>query len=322
MKNRYVSTFLIIQAALGFLFTGCTHDPHESISKPDTPGGTDTGYLATELAWEDASDSQNAVSYVQLLHTDADGTVSVDDFSSPQEMASQYSTLPSGQYTLLATVNITQGNGYRLDNLSTRAGSTDDIKLSLNDPGTPPTKQGWFGLSEITIEAGRLNIAKCLLQRAVSSISVHINDIPEGYAASIDVQRVADYISLNVKDDDGRHGVPSGTYSTVSLGSLAEDNDDNTSGSGVTKFMFPTATGFTRTYLDIHITTPSGNTLHSVADAPAMIMGYHYTVNLDYNKLSAYMYLDSYVINDWEEGWTVSGSILYPDEDTYTYDNK
>ena len=258
MKNRYVSSFLIIQAALGLLFTGCTHDPHESISEPDTSGGTDMGYLAT--------------------------------------------------------VNITQGNGYRLDNLITRAGSTDDIRLSLNDPGTPPTKQGWFGLSEITIEAGKLNIAKCLLQRAVSSISVHINDIPEGYAASIDVQRVADYISLNIKDDDGRHGVPSGSYSTVSLGSLAKDNDDYTSGPGVTKFMFPTATGFARTYLDIHITTPSGNSLHSVADAPAMIMGYHYTVNLDYNKLSAYMYLDSYVINDWEEGWTVSGSILYPDE--------
>ncbi len=300
-----------IAVLMGLLLSGCTHDLHESISEEGS--GTNMGYLATELTWEETSDAQNSITFVQLQHTDANGTVSVLDFDSPQEVASQYSTLPAGAYTLFAAINITEENGYRLSGIDTRADSAEDIRLSLINPSTPPAEQAWYGLSEITIEAGKLNVVNCLLQRAESSITVNINDVPTGTTASIDVQRVADYISLNVKDEDGRLGVPSETYSTVSLGSLSEEEGYTTTLSTSSHFLFPTAKGRTRSYLDIYLTTPSGNTLHSVADAPAMVMGRHYTVNISYKKISPYMYLDSYVINDWEEGWTVSGSVLNPD---------
>ena len=44
-----------------------------------------------------------------------------------------------------------------------------------------------------------------------------------------------------------------------------------------------------------------------------MECGRAYVVELDYTKLRPYMLLSAFTINDWTEGWTISGEIINPD---------
>ena len=45
-----------------------------------------------------------------------------------------------------------------------------------------------------------------------------------------------------------------------------------------------------------------------------MECGKTYVVELDYTKLRPYMLLEAFTINDWTEGWTISGEIINPDK--------
>ena len=75
----------------------------------------------------------------------------------------------------------------------------------------------------------------------------------------------------------------------------------------------PTASGQSRCYLTLSVTTPDGTRLTYLADAPRMECGRAYVVELDYTKLRPYMLLSAFTINDWTEGWTISGEIINPD---------
>ena len=45
-----------------------------------------------------------------------------------------------------------------------------------------------------------------------------------------------------------------------------------------------------------------------------MEVGKDYILDLDYNELQPYMYINSSSISPWEDGWTVDGEILNPQE--------
>ena len=78
--------------------------------------------------------------------------------------------------------------------------------------------------------------------------------------------------------------------------------------------LLPTAGGQERCYLTLNVTTPDGTPLTYLADAPRMECGKTYVVKLDYTKLRPYMLLSAFTINDWTEGWTISGEIINPDK--------
>ncbi len=319
-KNRSytVLTLMLSAALLALLSAGCTHDPHDIFDGGAGDRGEDSGRLAAELVWKNQEDGSqdNAISDIRLLISGSDGTVGVQSYSSPQEVSAQCSRLPSGACRLFATVNMTEANGYLLnDGAETRAGaSSGSITVSLAQPGVLPAAQSWFGIGEATIEAGQLSVVSCELHRTVPSLSIRVTGVPAGTSVSVSLQRVADSITLDVEDDEGGLGVPSTTYSTVSLGQLSAAEGDASSLVLPERCVFPTAYGCQRTYLDIYLTDPAGETQHAVADAPAMLMGHSYSAEIEYGRIAPYMYLDSCTISDWEEGWTVAGSVLDPDE--------
>jgi hypothetical protein len=75
-----------------------------------------------------------------------------------------------------------------------------------------------------------------------------------------------------------------------------------------------TVSGQERCYLSLAVTTPEGTRLTYLADAPRMECGKAYVVELDYTKLRPYMLLEAFAINDWTEGWTITGEIINPDK--------
>jgi hypothetical protein len=96
------------------------------------------------------------------------------------------------------------------------------------------------------------------------------------------------------------------------FGSLSPTADDATTLRLDGKRLLPTAAGESRTQLRITTTAADGNVLVSTADCPRMELGMYYTMNFDYASLAPYMRFEAMTINDWQEGWSITGEILNP----------
>ena len=78
--------------------------------------------------------------------------------------------------------------------------------------------------------------------------------------------------------------------------------------------LLPTVAGKDRCKLKLDIVSGAGVALSTICDVPRLDPGKGYTLNLDYDKLQPYMYITSSSISPWEDGWTVSGEVLNPQE--------
>ena len=77
--------------------------------------------------------------------------------------------------------------------------------------------------------------------------------------------------------------------------------------------MFPTAKGLANTILLFHIKTNLGMELDYTGLAPIMENGKKYELEMDYKTLNPFMLITaSATINEWTEGWAVTGEILDP----------
>ena len=223
---------------------------------------------------------------------------------------------------------------------TTRAGDATvttalpDTRVSLADPSSSP-RQSWYAVTHATVREDEITVAEFRLQRLLSELTVIVTNVPTGAAITASVERVARDVLLTHRDGLGRYGVPaSDGYLTVTLGALtaaATVPDGSPSGPAATvpdgsavgatrtlrhdgHTLMPTAGGQPRCYLTLTVTTPEGTHLTYMADAPRMECGRAYVVELDYTKLRPYMLLSAFTINEWTEGWTISGEIINPDE--------
>ena len=280
--------FAIPMAAL--LLTGCFHEFHEKMD------GTNT--VAVALQWEQAEDA--AIPIHNITYSAGGFTW---NFASAEEAASQPLQLPDGEYDILVTANMTEADGYILSGMpATKAdGSLPEVKVSLKDPASSPA-QAWFGVSHASVSEGDIAVAEPELQRLLSTLTVNIANIPAGTTMTLTLSNVAKEVILTAKDNTGRYGVPSGeTVADITI----QGNALN---------LLPTASGLDRCFLTIELTSAAGIPLTVVCDAPCMKVGKGYTLDLDYTKLQPYMYINSSSINPWEDGWTISGEILNPQE--------
>ena len=312
-------TSCIILALAALLPTACYHDQHDlpPAEDPEQPAG----YLTPLLEWEEQADTLKTPDHVMVTVAGINGTGPSEDFDSPQSAAEWLQQLPAGDYDLLVTADMDASHGYVLTSVSrsaTRAGeqkdnTLPDMRVSLIDPASSPS-QAWFGVTHATVKADEITIAEVPLQRLLSEISVIVSNVPTGAAISASVERVAHDVLLTHRDGQGRYGVADREdYMTVSLGALAADPADAATLRHDDHTLMPTAGGQPRCYLTLSVTTPEGTRLTYLADAPRMECGKTYVVELDYTKLRPYMLLEAFTINDWTEGWTISGEIINPD---------
>ena len=313
--------FPFLAAAAMMLLTACYHDQHEEM--PSEYGDQPVGYLTPLLLWEDQADAGAAIDDIRFTVSGTGGTTVANRFNNTEAAADWLQQLPVGDYDVLVTVDMDEAHGYVLENTATR-GTTradeatvttalPDTRVSLAEPSSSP-RQSWYAVTHATVREDEITVAEFRLQRLLSELSVIVSNVPAGAAITASVERVASDVLLTHRDGQGRYGVADREdFLTVSLGTLAADPADAATLRHDDHTLMPTAGGQERCYLTLSVTTPDGTPLTYLADAPRMECGKAYVVELDYTKLRPYMLLSAFTINDWTEGWTISGEIINPD---------
>lgn len=316
--------FPLMAAAAMMLLTACYHDQHEFT--PNEYDGKPVGYLTPLLLWDDPADAgtTTTIDDIRFTVSGTGGTTVVNRFNNTEAAADWLQQLPVGDYDLLVTVDMDEAHGYLLQNVGTDTRSMTradeafhtalpDTRVSLAEPSSSP-RQSWYAVTHATVREDEITVAEFHLQRLLSEISVIVSNVPTGAAITASVERVASDVLLTHRDGQGRYGVADREdYMTVSLGALAADPADAATLRHDDHTLMPTAGGQERCYLSLSVTTPDGTRLTYLADAPRMECGKAYVVELDYTKLRPYMLLEAFTINDWTDGWAISGEIINPD---------
>ena len=313
--------FPLWAVAAMLLLTACYHDQHEL--QPNQYDGKPVGYLTPLLLWDDPADAgtTTTIDDIRFTVSGTGGTTVANRFNNTESAAEWLQQLPVGDYDLLVTVDMDEAHGYVLENAATRGvtradeelhTALPDTRVSLSDPSSSPA-QAWYAVTHATVREDEITVAEFRLQRLLSEISVIVSNVPTGAAITASVERVAHDVLLTHRDGQGRYGVADREdFLTVSLGALTADPDDAATLRHDDHTLMPTASGQSRCYLTLSVTTPDGTRLSYVADAPRMECGKAYVVELDYLKFRPYMLLTAFTINDWTEGWTISGEITDP----------
>ena len=313
--------FPLWAVAAMMLLTACYHDQHEEM--PSEYGDQPVGYLTPLLLWDDPADAgtTTTIDDIRFTVSGTGGTTVANRFNNTESAADWLQQLPVGEYDLLVTADMDEANGYILENAGTRATTRadeelhtalPDTRVSLAEPSSSPA-QSWYAVTHATVKEDEIAVAEFHLQRLLSEISVIVSNVPTGAAITASVERVARDVLLTHRDGQGRYGVADREdFLTVSLGALAADPADAATLRHDDHTLMPTASGQSRCYLTLSVTTPDGTRLSYVADAPRMECGKAYVVELDYTKLRPYMLLEAFTINDWTDGWAITGEITDP----------
>lgn len=301
-------------AALGamLLLAGCYHEMHEM--RPSEYGeDVPVGYIAPELLY--APEDGLEIPDGDVIFAVAGAGISFSNSAEDVEQASDWlQQLPVGEYDLLVTVGMTEENGYVLSGLpATKAEiSLPSVNVMLKSI-YESAMEALYGNAHARVDEGGITIVPFDLKRLLAIFDVIVTGVPAGTKIELSVKPVAESVCLTEKDKDGEFGQPGNALpEPVPLGALVADAAGTMSLTDCR--IFPTAGGYERSMLVFTVTLPDGKVLTCVGDAPRMDCGKHYTLNLEYSAFQAYMYLTSYPIGPWEDGWTISGEILNPED--------
>ena len=231
---------------------------------------------------------------------------------SVEESADWLQQLPAGEYDILVTADMDDPSGYATASNLTRSSSLlAPIVVSLKDAASSP-RQSWYAVTHVTIREDEITVADFKLQHLLPTITVNVTGVPAGTKVAVAVERVAESVLLTEQDANGRYGVPMSKQTTADFGTLTPTAEDASTHCLDGKHLMPTAAGESRALLRITTTAPDGTVLTSIADCPRMELGMYYTLDFQYAALAPYMRFEAMTINDWTEGWTISGEILNP----------
>lgn len=300
------TTGYIAAIAATLLFTACYHENHELASLE-----SGSGLIGTSLGWEMPDDAGTAIHALTIAIGGA-ATPFSRSYKDAKESSGELIPVAAGKNDLLATVNMTAADGFTLSGMpaSKADAGVGDVYVSLANPVSSPA-QAWFGVIGADVKEKDIVIVEPKLQRLLSTLSVNLANVPAGTKVVIKLSNAAKSVNLTAKDANGRYGLPSAdSVGDLEIASLTAAADGPLAVEGFT--LLPTASAFARCMLTIDVTAANGNKTQCVCDAPHTESGKGYTLNLNFKTIRPYMYIDSYSINAWEDGWTVNGEILNP----------
>lgn len=308
MKMKTI--FMALTAMM--LLTACYHDKHEFT--PNEYDGKPVGYVTPQLLWEDEADAAaiGSINALSFQVQGANGVSRARSFSSIEESADWLQQLPAGEYDILVTADMDEPSGYILT--ATGAPSENMLvptSVSLKAPASSP-RQSWYAVTHVTIREEEITVAEFKLQRLLPTLTINVTGVPAGTTVAIAVEQVAESVLLTEKDANGRYGVIQSAETKADFGLLTPAADDATTLCLDGKRLMPTAASQSRSLLRITTTEADGTVLTSTADCPRMELGHYYTLDFQYAVLRPYMRFEAMTINDWTEGWTISGEILNP----------
>ena len=315
MRMRKRGLISMAVTVITLFIAGCFHNVHE-FRASEWGDDVEVGYIVTSLLWGQNDDKGTDVDDI-TIGTVGSGVSFSKHYDDVEEVSKELVQLPTGEYDMLVTVNMSDADGFVLTGMPAAKGTAStlllgDVAASLKDPASSPA-QAWYGLSHVRVTGETITVVEPVLQRLLSVLTLNLANVPAGTSVTISVNNVSKKVILTAKDSNGRYGLPaSGDADSVILGTFSATA---TGTLGVSEFtMLPTASDKERCLITIDVTTPSGQHLTHIGDAPRTECGKSYTLNLDYNTLKPYMYVASSDINAWTEGWTVTGEILNPND--------
>lgn len=312
-------TYILLMAAAALILGACHHATHYT---DDLPEGEDTGkypasdglgFLGNDLAWEEIADVKSEITHLKYIVTGANEVLEEKEFSSPAEASEWMIPLPVGEYDVLVAANMDKANGFELSETApTKSTLTlPDTYAKLTNASSNPV-QAWNGIAHVVVLENKMATVHLELDRLMALFTLKIANVPAGTVIDVSMRNAADYVTLTRERSEAGHwGVPSEEISDdIILGRL----DENNAATAINEFkVFPTATGLDKTILFFHIKTNHDLELDYVGEAPIMENGKRYILEMDYEKLSPFMYITSVAINDWTDGWSFAGEVLNPE---------
>lgn len=285
----------LIYAIVAMLaMAGCYKDDHEFQDG--------YGALSLGLQWDNPKDA-GTVPHVLTVSIQGDGASFTKRFANPEQLASEPFMLPAGEYDILVTADMAEADGFVVEGLpASKSGSgMGEVAVSLTDPSSSPA-QAWFSVNHAIIKEGDVTTIEPKLQRLLASLDLKIANVPSGTSINKTLLYIAKAVILTEKGQDGRYGAPK---RNPRLSVYLKD--------GITN-MLPSAAGVERNDILMLVKTADGKELLVTLDVPRIDVGKTYTLNLDFKTLQPYMFIDSGSISPWEDGWTVNGEILNPED--------
>ena len=312
-------TYILLMAAAALILGACHHATHYT---DDLPEGEDTGkypapdgmgFLGNDLAWEEIADVKSEITHLKYTVTGANEVLEEKEFSSPAEASEWMIPLPVGEYDVLVAANMDKANGFELgETVPTKSTLTlPDTYAKLTNASSNPV-QAWNGIAHVVVLENKMATVHLELDRLMALFTLKIANVPAGTVIDVSMRNAASYVTLTRERSEAGHwGVPSEEISEdITLGRL----DENNAATAINEFkVFPTATGLDKTILMFHIKTNKGLDLDYVGEAPIMENGKRYILEMDYEKLTPFMYITSVAINDWTDGWSFAGEVLNPE---------
>ena len=311
-------TYLYIIAAAALMLGACTHPTHFDLDMPQDenpqkyPAPSGVGFLGNDLEWEDIADTESEIAHLSYTVTGANGVKETHEFNSAMDASDWMIPLPVGEYDILVSANMDSSNGFQIsETLPTKAeNGLPETYAWLSDVSSNPA-QAWNGIAHVRVEKDKMATGHLELDRMLALFTLKIKNIPTGTVIDVRLRNAAKYVTLTQEYAPGHYGLPSKEISEdITLGQLNENNAEL----AIDEFkVFPTATGLANTILLFHIKTAQGLELDYTGVAPIMANGNKYELEMDYQTLNPFMLITaSAIINEWTEGWAVTGEILDP----------
>ena len=229
--------FPLMAAAAMMLLTACYHDKHEFT--PNEFDGKPVGYVAPQLLWEDEADAAaiGSINALSFQVQGANGVSRARSFSSIEESADWLQQLPVGEYDILVTADMDDPSGYVLTATGTPAENMlTPTSVSLREPASSP-RQSWYAVTHVTISEDKITVAEFRLRRLLTTLTLNIGNMPEGYTINAKVEHIAQSVLLTSQTTAGHYGVPSEDELTVDFGSMPSTGTSFS----MTKRLMPTA---------------------------------------------------------------------------------
>ena len=307
--------FPLWAVAAMLLLTACYHDQHEEM--PSEYGDQPVGYLTPLLLWDDQADAGAAIDDIRFTVSGTNGTTVAHNFTDTESAAEWLQQLPVGDYDLLVTVDMDEAHGYLLQNVGTDTRSMTradeafhtalpDPRVSLAEPSSSP-RQSWYAVTHVTISEDKITVAEFRLRRLLTTLTLNIGNMPEGYTINAKVEHIAQSVLLTSQTTAGHYGVPSEDELTVDFGSMPSTGTSFS----MTKRLMPTASSAERTIIHLYLVTSQGIEQDCTIDAPNMQIGQNYKLDLSYDDIHPYIYIKSTGVNDWEVGNDLNGGQVH-----------
>ena len=283
-------------ACISLTLASCDHNVHQ-----DEPEG-----LSIALAWQDASDATTIHNIHLWIYNSADGSlVTEKQDDNTRSLADERFPLNAGEYKVVTMVNMkTPFTLSGTDNYN-------DMLLALSDPSASP-EHAFYGIADATVSKNNaVTLVTDSLRRALSELSITINNVPATSSLEGKITNAADGIYPCIRNTENTYGIAGNTTTEVTLPATTAQG---TTLQTATLRLMPTVSGQSNSRITLRITTQEGKVSDFEIEAPTMKPGGKYQITLDYETMQPFMQLSSCIINPWTEGWTYNQEILNPEK--------